>query len=62
MQLIQQITRAVIIAGCLGATAAVLANMIILIMIGKVNSRLPDDEKLPNYILDTTRAIPRYEG
>lgn len=36
----------VIVAGCLGASSAVLANMISLMMIGKINERLPENERI----------------
>jgi hypothetical protein len=46
MQLITQMSRSVIIAGCLMASAAVLANMISLMMIGKINERVPESERI----------------
>jgi hypothetical protein len=60
MQLMQQISWPVIIAGCLGATAAVFANMISLAMIGKINSRLPDGEKL-SYLWWGTEVRKRFK-
>jgi len=60
MQLIQQITWPVIIAACLGTSSAVLANMISLAMIGKVNSRLPDSEKL-SYLWWGTEVRKRFK-
>ena len=41
-----QISSSVIIAGCLMASAAVLANMISLTMIGKINERVPESERI----------------
>jgi hypothetical protein len=35
-----------ITAVCIGATAAVLANMISLVMIGKINERLPENRRI----------------
>ena len=46
MQLMTQISLPVIFAVCLGATAAVLANMISFIMIGKINTLLPERERI----------------
>lgn len=46
MQLITQVSWPVIIAGCLAATAAVLANMISLVMIGRINALLPEAERI----------------
>jgi hypothetical protein len=46
MQLITQISLPVIIAVCFMATAAVLANMISFIMIGKINTLLPESERV----------------
>ena len=36
----------VIIAACLGASSAVLANMLSFIMIGKINERVPVNERV----------------
>jgi hypothetical protein len=46
MQLAIHISWSVIFAGCLGASAAVLANMISFMMIGKINERLPESERI----------------
>ncbi len=46
MQLITQISLPVILAVCLMATAAVLANMISFMMIGKINTLLPESERI----------------
>ena len=40
----------VVVAGCLMASAAVLANMISVIMIGKINTRVPESERM-SYVL-----------
>ena len=46
MQLMNQISWPVILAACLGGTAAILANMISFIMIGKINTVLPEGERV----------------
>jgi hypothetical protein len=46
MRLTTQITLPVIVAGCLGASAAIIANLISIVMIGKVNERSPANEKI----------------
>lgn len=46
MQLIAQASWPVIFAACLGGTAAILANMISFIMIGKINTILPEGERV----------------
>jgi hypothetical protein len=46
MQLTTRISWLVILAGCLLASAAVLANMISFIMIGKINVRSPESERI----------------
>jgi hypothetical protein len=46
MQLTIHISWSVIFAGCIGASAAVLANMISFMMIGKINERLPESERI----------------
>lgn len=46
MQLITQVSWPVILAACLGGTAAILANMISFIMIGKIKTVLPEGEKV----------------
>jgi hypothetical protein len=46
MQVITQISLPVIFAGCLFASAAVLANMISFMMIGKINERSPENERI----------------
>lgn len=46
MQLMAQISWPVILATCFGTTAAVLANMISYIMIGKINTLLPERERI----------------
>jgi len=46
MQLVTQISWPVILAGCLGGAAAILANMISFVMIGKINTVLPEGERI----------------
>ncbi len=46
MQLTAQISLPVIFAACLMATAAVLANTISFIMIGKINTLLPERDRV----------------
>jgi hypothetical protein len=46
MQLMSQISLPVILAVCLMATAAILANMISFIMIGKINVVRPENERI----------------
>lgn len=46
MQFMTQISWPVILAACLGGTAAVLANMISFIMVGKINILLPERERI----------------
>lgn len=45
MQLIH-LSWPVIISVCIGASAAVFANMISLVMIGKINERVPDKDRI----------------
>jgi hypothetical protein len=46
MQLMNVISLPVMTAGCLGASSAVLANALSLIMVGKINERLPEHERI----------------
>jgi hypothetical protein len=46
MQVAVHISLPVIITGCLGGSAAIVANMISFIMIGKLNERLPSNERI----------------
>ena len=46
MQLTLPISLPVVVAGCLMASAAVLANMISFMMIGKINVRLPEGKRI----------------
>jgi hypothetical protein len=46
MQLINTISWPAIVAICIGATAAIGGNMISLIMIGKINSQVPENERI----------------
>ena len=49
MPVITEISWPVIIAGCLFASAAVMANMIYYVMIGKINERLPEGKRISYY-------------
>jgi hypothetical protein len=44
--LITEISWPVIIAGCLGGSAAITANMISFMMIGKINEKVPESERI----------------
>ena len=46
MQLATHVTLPVIVAGCLGASAAIIANLISFVMVGKVNERSAENEKI----------------
>ena len=46
MQVAVHISLPLIISGCLGASAAIVANMTSFIMIGKLNERLPSNERI----------------
>jgi argonaute-like protein implicated in RNA metabolism and viral defense len=46
MQLATHITLPVIVAGCLGASAAIIANLTCFVMVGKVNERSAENEKI----------------
>ncbi len=46
MQLPSLISLPAIIAASLGASSAILANTICLVMIGKINERLPEGERI----------------
>lgn len=46
MQLMTQVSLPAIIAGCLMATFAILVNLLYFIMIGKVNERVPERERI----------------
>jgi hypothetical protein len=46
MQLMTRISWPAILAACLGGTAAILANMISFIMIGKINTVLPEGKRI----------------
>jgi hypothetical protein len=60
MQLAIQISWPVIIAACLGASATVTANMVSFIMIGKINVRLPEGERI-SYIRWGTEVRKRFK-
>jgi hypothetical protein len=55
MQLTLPISWPIIVGGCLFASAAVLANMISFIMIGKINLLLPESKRI-SYILYGTEV------
>jgi hypothetical protein len=46
MPAINHISLPVIVAACLGACSAVLANTVSVVMIGKINERLPGNERI----------------
>jgi hypothetical protein len=46
MQLITQISLPVLLAGCIGGSAAAFANMIYFMIIGKINERSPENERI----------------
>ena len=54
------ISWSVICAGCLMASAAVVANMIFLIMIGKINERLSEGERI-SYFAGGTEVRKRFK-
>ena len=60
MQLIAQISWPIVLAVCLGATATVLANMISFIMIGKINERLSEKERI-SYLWWGTEVRKRFK-
>jgi hypothetical protein len=46
MQLTTHIAWPLIFPGCLGASAAIVANMIYFMMIGKINERVPEGDRI----------------
>jgi hypothetical protein len=46
MQLVTQTSLPVLLAACLVASVAIMANMICFTMIGKINERLPESERV----------------
>jgi len=50
----------VFLVGCFGATAAVLSTMISFIMIGKINEKLPEKERI-SYIGSGTNVRHRFK-
>ena len=48
MQLESQFTWPVVVAGCLLATSAIVANMISLVMIGRINAQSAESERISN--------------
>jgi hypothetical protein len=57
MQLFAQISWPAVVALCLGTSAAVLANMISFVMIGKINGQLPPTEHI-SYVFWGTPEVP----
>ena len=60
MQLMTRISPPVILAICLGTAATVLANMISFIMIGKINTLLPERERI-SYLWWATNIRKRFK-
>ncbi len=60
MQLIAQISWPVVVACCVFTSAAVLANMISFVMIGKINARSPESERI-SYVLWGTEVRRRFK-
>ncbi len=58
--IMSQLSLPVIIAACLMATAAILANMISFIMIGKINVLLPENERI-SYLWWGTRVRKQFK-
>jgi hypothetical protein len=46
VQLLTNISWPVVFAGCVGASSAILANMISFVMIGKINERVREEERI----------------
>jgi hypothetical protein len=46
MPVITEISWPVVIGACLGASAAITANMISFMMIGKINEKVPESERI----------------
>lgn len=60
MQLTTNMSWLVIFPGCLLASAAVLANMISFVMIGKINARSPESERI-SYLWWGTQVRKRFK-
>jgi hypothetical protein len=60
MSAITHVSVLVIVAVCVGTSAAVSANMVSLIMVGKINERLPDDQRT-SYLLWGTEVRQRFK-
>ena len=60
MQGTMQISWPVIIAVCLGTSSAVFANLISFVMIGKVNERVPESERI-SYLRWGTEVRRRFK-
>src|SRR5580704_12251977 len=60
MQLTALVPPPVIIVACLGGSFAILANMVSFIMIGKINERVPEHERI-SYFWWGTEVRKRYK-
>lgn len=60
MQLMLHISWPIVVAACLGTTAIVLANMISFVMIGKINLRVPENERI-SYLWWGTEVRKRFK-
>ena len=60
MRLTSQISLPVIVAVCLLASAAFMANLISVVMIGKVNERVPANEKI-SYLIWGSEVRKRFK-
>jgi hypothetical protein len=60
MQSVIQISLPDIVIGCLGGSAAVIANMTSFVMIGKINERAPEHERI-SYLRWGTEVRRRFK-
>ena len=60
MQLISQISLPVFLVGCIGGSAAAFANLISFMMIGKINERSPENERI-SYLWWGTEVRRRFK-
>ena len=60
MQSIGQITWPAVVAVCIFTSGAVLANMIFFVMIGKINTRLPESERI-SYVFWGTEVRTQFK-
>jgi len=60
MQLTVPVSLRVVVAGCLFASFAILANMISFVMIGKINERVPESERI-SYLWWGTEVRTRFK-